>query len=268
MAAPFIWLFQKLGTGGTVTRSQSLQAGSMKFPIRSQDSIFRKGRSMKFEQFRATPRGWFAELVATATILTSVCAGTISGRVVSVADGDTIAVVTAEKQQVKIRLPAIDAPEGGQEYGQRSKEASATMVAGKIVTVTEDGRDRYGRTSGWVDADGTNANRKMDRTGWAWHYTQYSLDSEIARLQTEAKNARRGLWASSNPPMAPWEFRALKRGGTTLAKPATEKPAANAHFWINSNGVRHNSTCRWFGNTKRGHHGTKAEGKACGICGG
>jgi len=40
-------------------------------------------------------------------------------------------------------------------------------------------------------------------------------------------------------------------------------------YWLNLNGdVRHNSTCRWYENTKRGRACAADEGKACGICGG
>jgi endonuclease YncB( thermonuclease family) len=195
--------------------------------------------------------------------------GTITGRVVAVADGDTITLLTPEKRQVKIRLAGIDAPESGQEYGQKSKAALAVMVAGQAVTVAEDGRDRYGRTIGWVRAGEVDANREMVRQGWAWHFTSHNKDPGIARLQVEAKQARRGLWAAPNPPMAPWDYRALKRGDTTVTKPPTEKPASAADkYWINSNGVRHNSGCRWFGKTKSGHYGTKDEGKGCELCGG
>lgn len=208
-------------------------------------------------------------LTAWAAILTAGWAGTLTGRVVSVADGDTITILTEAKQQVKIRLAAIDAPESGQEYGQKSREALAALVAGKTVTVSEEGTDRYGRTIGWVRAGETDANRIMVRTGWAWHFIQHNKDPEIAQLQVEAKEARRGLWAAPNPPMAPWDYRALKRGGTTVTKPATEKPAdVGEKYWINSNGVRHNSSCRWYGKTKSGHYGTKNEGKGCGQCGG
>lgn len=52
----------------------------------------------------------------TLTVLTlwaaSSCqAITVTGRVVSVADGDTVTVLDAEKVQHKIRLAGIDAPE-------------------------------------------------------------------------------------------------------------------------------------------------------------
>lgn len=207
-------------------------------------------------------------LIATAAMLVDAHAAKFTGKVVSVADGDTVTVLTAEKVQVKVRLAGIDAPEAGQEFGQKSKEALAAMVAGKIVIITEEGTDRYGRTIGWVKAENTDANREMVRTGWAWHFIQFNKDAGIARLQVEAKDARRGLWAAPNPPMAPWDYRALKRGVRAAPKPTAQNPKVGGDYWINSNGVRHNRGCRWFGKTKRGHYGTKADGKACGQCGG
>ena len=50
-------------------------------------------------------------------------AATIEGRVVGVADGDTITVIDDNKVQHKIRLAGIDAPEKKQPFGQRSKQS-------------------------------------------------------------------------------------------------------------------------------------------------
>lgn len=55
----------------------------------------------------------------------------ISGRVVSVADGDTVTVLDLAKLQHKIRLAGIDAPEKSQAYGQRSRESLAELVANR-----------------------------------------------------------------------------------------------------------------------------------------
>jgi endonuclease YncB( thermonuclease family) len=46
-------------------------------------------------------------------------AETLTGRVVGVADGDTITVLDAHREQHKIRLGGIDAPEKAQPFGQR-----------------------------------------------------------------------------------------------------------------------------------------------------
>ena len=50
-------------------------------------------------------------------------------------DGDTITVLDANRQQHKIRLQGIDAPEKAQPFGQRSKESLSRMVFGKDVRV-------------------------------------------------------------------------------------------------------------------------------------
>ena len=79
-------------------------------------------------------------------------ADTITGRVVGVADGDTVTVLDADKVQHKIRLAGIDAPEKAQAFGTRSKQNLSDLVFGKDVRVDWDKRDRYGRIVGkvWV----------------------------------------------------------------------------------------------------------------------
>ena len=46
----------------------------------------------------------------------------LDGKVIKVADGDTITILTDSKEQVKIRLFGIDAPERKQAFGQKSKD--------------------------------------------------------------------------------------------------------------------------------------------------
>ncbi len=70
-----------------------------------------------------------------AVLASVVCAGAlfaepIVGHVDGVADGDTITVLDALKHQHKIRLSGIDAPEGGQAFGQRSKQTLSDWRAG------------------------------------------------------------------------------------------------------------------------------------------
>jgi endonuclease YncB( thermonuclease family) len=47
-----------------------------------------------------------------------------TGRVVKVADGDTITVLVDERQ-VRVRLESIDAPESKQAFGKRSQQSLA-----------------------------------------------------------------------------------------------------------------------------------------------
>lgn len=133
-----------------------------------------------------------------------------SGRVVGVADGDTITVL-AGREQRKVRLAGVDAPERGQAFGQRARQALRQMVLGREVRVVSTGRDRYERTLGTVRlADGSSVNEWMVESGWAWHYVKYSKDRRLAEFESRARAERRGLWADADP-VAPWVFRASRR---------------------------------------------------------
>ena len=127
-------------------------------------------------------------------------------RVVGVHDGDTVTCLDESNQQQKVRLAEIDAPEIGQDYGKVSREVLAEMVFGKTVEVTEDGKDRYGRWIGHLSSNGVDVNRQMVATGNAWHYGDYSRDTSLAALQSQAQSQRLGLWAQPSP-VAPWDFR-------------------------------------------------------------
>ena len=75
---------------------------------------------------------------------------TIEGKVVSVADGDTITVLDSNKEQHRIRLAGIDAPEKGQPFGNASRKKLRDLVSGKEVRVEFEKFDRYGRVVGKV----------------------------------------------------------------------------------------------------------------------
>ena len=75
----------------------------------------------------------------------AVRAATIEGKVVNVADGDTITILDATKAQHKIRINGIDAPEKRQPFGTRSKQNMERLVARKEVTADCHKIDRYKR---------------------------------------------------------------------------------------------------------------------------
>ncbi len=82
-------------------------------------------------------------------LLSAALAADFTGRVVGVADGDTITVLHKGKGE-RIRLHGIDCPEKRQAFGKRAKQFTSTLVSGKTVTVHVLDRDRYGRTVGEV----------------------------------------------------------------------------------------------------------------------
>jgi endonuclease YncB( thermonuclease family) len=63
--------------------------------------------------------------------LPSPPAGRITPRVIGIADGDTITVLTADKVQHRIRLHGIDAPETGQDFAHRAKQTASKLTFGK-----------------------------------------------------------------------------------------------------------------------------------------
>lgn len=130
--------------------------------------------------------------------------GKVSGKVTGVKDGDTIEVLIDGKSET-VRLLGIDCPERKQAFGTKAKKFTSDFCFGKIVTLEGDERDRYKRLLATVFVDGKNVNEELVKAGLAWRY-KYSDDQELARLESEARKQRVGLWADRYP-IAPWEFR-------------------------------------------------------------
>jgi micrococcal nuclease len=129
-----------------------------------------------------------------------------AGRVVGVTDGDTIKVLHANQSE-PVRLLGVDAPEKRQAYGDRARRFTAELAFDRTVTVHAAGRDRYGRLLGEVVLpNGRSLNQELVRAGYAWWFRKYSRDIRLARLEEEARQDRRGLWADAAP-QAPWEYR-------------------------------------------------------------
>lgn len=156
-------------------------------------------------------------LIAVITILFSfsVNAKELMGQVIKITDGDTITILDANKEQFKIRLSGIDAPEKNQAFGNVSKKALSEILNGKVVTVDFNKRDRYGRIIGKVLLNNEDVNLAQVKRGLAWHYKQYEREQEVedralyAQEEYLAQKDGRGLWKDKNP-IPPWDFRKLK----------------------------------------------------------
>jgi endonuclease YncB( thermonuclease family) len=148
---------------------------------------------------------------------------TLTGRVVSVADGDTVTVLDSNDTQHRIRLEGIDAPERRQPFGSKSKESLAAMIFGKEVTVVSGKTDQYGRLVGKFLLDGKDVNLEQVKAGMAWHYKFYedeqtTEDRELyAKAEDDARAARRGLWQDPNP-VEPYQFRKEEKRETQNAR--------------------------------------------------
>ena len=130
----------------------------------------------------------------------------ITGRAISVYDGDTITISDTLKKVHKIRLLFIDTPELKQPHGKQAKAFLSNLILNKQVTITWTKRDRYKRVLGVVTIGAINCNEKMLRAGLAWHYRKYSKDKRLQSLEDKARAAKKGLWQDSKA-IAPWEWR-------------------------------------------------------------
>lgn len=137
-----------------------------------------------------------------------------SGKVVRVADGDTITVLAPGNRQVKVRLYGIDCPEKKQPFGQRARQFTASRAAGQNVDVEVLDTDRYGRSVGIVRTpDGGNLNRELLANGFAWVYTRYckaSFCSQWKQDELGARRERKGFWVDKTP-IEPWNWRKMNR---------------------------------------------------------
>ena len=130
--------------------------------------------------------------------------------VVGVSDGDTLTALTDDKQQIKIRLANIDAPEKNQPFGQRSKQSLSDLCFKKQADIKPQTIDRYGRTVAVVTCEGREANRHQVGMGLAWVYPKYNKDFSLPALEQGARLNGLGLWADRDP-VPPWEWRKARK---------------------------------------------------------
>jgi endonuclease YncB( thermonuclease family) len=136
---------------------------------------------------------------------------TLAGRVVAVADGDTLTIVDAAKGQHRIRLAEIDAPERKQAFGTQSRQSLAELCLKKEAKVETQGAESNKRYIGRVSCEGVDASAEQVRRGMAWvSAKQTGPASPLYELEAHARLRQIGLWADPEP-VAPWEWRAAQR---------------------------------------------------------
>lgn len=147
----------------------------------------------------------------------------ISGHVISIADGDTLTLLTADKEHVKVRLAEIDTPEKKQPYGQRAKQELASLTFNQTARVRVIDTDRYGRVVGRVVVDDLDVNAELVRRGAAWVYRDYLQRTDLLPLEAEARHLRKGLWAlPESERMPPWQWRKEQRENRAAARLAAD----------------------------------------------
>jgi endonuclease YncB( thermonuclease family) len=149
-----------------------------------------------------------AKIVSDYIVDILLRAPSVPGSVASVHDGDTV-TLAGEKEDVRIRLYGIDAPELSQAHGKAARDYLASIIENKAVSVEVIDIDRYGRSVGVITADNESVNLKMLETGNAWFYESYCKKyfcGKWKKAAATAKEKKVGLWKDKNP-TPPWEFR-------------------------------------------------------------
>jgi endonuclease YncB( thermonuclease family) len=135
----------------------------------------------------------------------------LTGRVVRIADGDTVSILDRTNTQHKVRLYGIDTPERDQPYGKLAKQVLTHWVDEKNVGVVVVDTDSYGRTVGTLYHEGTNINVAMVSGGHAWWYQHYAPhEYNLAAAEQKARKQGLGLWADPRP-VPPWDWRRGQR---------------------------------------------------------
>ena len=150
-----------------------------------------------------------ALLVVLVLALPAAAQSTLEGTVTRIVDGDTIHVrVDGHIEKVRyigVNTPEVHHPRKGEEPGGRAAaDVNRGLVAGRHVRLELDAqsRDRYGRLLAYVWVDDTMVNAELVRRGYAQVMTippNVRHQSLFLKLQREAREAGRGLWAEPTP---------------------------------------------------------------------
>jgi endonuclease YncB( thermonuclease family) len=146
-------------------------------------------------------------LFATLTLSASGFAGNvINGKVTSVIDGNTFEMLADDNESYKIMLFAIDSPELGQEFGEKAKKFFEKMILNKNVTVSIQGKDRWGNRLGIALIEGTVDPRyDLLEAGLAWTAERDPIQ-ELETIKEKEREKNKGLWKEQNP-TPPWIYR-------------------------------------------------------------
>ena len=135
----------------------------------------------------------------------------IPRRITVIVEGDTVKVRILGKPQIKVRIAFIDAPEKGEAFDQRAKQAMSELVFGKDVMLQPHTIDRSGRLVARVLVGGQDAGLELLKQGLCWVYEKH-VGEASALVQARYRNAqdaaqaqKAGLWRDPDP-VPPWEW--------------------------------------------------------------
>ena len=132
-------------------------------------------------------------------------AETITGKVITIVDGNTLEVFTTENETYKILLFGIDSPELNQEYGEEAKKFLEKLILNKSVNIEIQGKDRLGNRLGILTLNGEDIREKLLEAGLAWTAERNPI-AELEVIKEKSREKGKGLWKEQEP-TPPWIFR-------------------------------------------------------------
>jgi len=113
-----------------------------------------------------------------------------------VIDGDTIELTDGRR----VRLLGVNAPENNENFYKESAEYLEKLIAGKQIGLEAFGKDKYGRTLGYLYLDNMLINLELVKNGFA-HVYFLSPDEkfylEFKKSEKDAKDKNFGIWKSA-----------------------------------------------------------------------
>ncbi len=195
------------------------------------------------------PKFLVVEIAATSILLMPLLAQaqTITGRVVSMGDGDTIRVAASGKT-LTVRAACVDAPESAQKpYGPAATQRLKQLLpVGQAITLRVVDTDRYGRSVAKIYKGNLSINLVLVQEGRAVVYRQYlagcpelrdgqrpAIGHRLLQAEASAKARKLGFWNQPNP-VLPADFRRGERSGSnpasTPANSSQFRPAAERDY--------------------------------------
>ena len=113
-----------------------------------------------------------------------------------VVDGDTLIA-----GGISYRIASIDAPEKDQAFGEEATAFLRGLVSDTPVSITERGKDRYGRLIADASINSISLAELMIENGFAWPYMvpTVELENKFSQLQDKARAGGVGLWSDPDP---------------------------------------------------------------------
>lgn len=146
-----------------------------------------------------------------------------TAKVVGVADGDTITVLTKDKRQIMLQLVGIDAPQKQQDFGASAHQFLSGLVLDQNVTISNLKKDCLDRLRASVAFNKKDLSLMTVKLGNAWADTSCGENELLVKEEKAAKEKKLGLWQNPNP-TKPGEFDASKQ-------PSAGKPTSTRRIY-------------------------------------